>query len=175
MKFVSSSLVLDTVWSPLRTASSRLRFLLWRRVHTAQLAVLSQIYRGTPFLVKRQTTTCSHFISPVLAVPLGLLVKGRHSGEEWRQVSIQNISHPFPVVATCSLIRTLGRLLGDESGLLMSQGAKEKGRWVLCVTWWPPSSRCHSFNDIIMTVSQLPLALSLEVMHTTQAHTHKHT
>lgn len=49
-------------------------------VHTAQLAALSQIYRGTPFLVKRQTTTCSHFISPVLAVPLGPLVKGRHPG-----------------------------------------------------------------------------------------------
>ncbi|KAM7369972.1 hypothetical protein PAMP_011259 [Pampus punctatissimus] len=47
-----------------------------------------EIYRGTRFLVKRQTTTCSHFISPVLAVPLGPLVKNgcttrRTRWQEW--------------------------------------------------------------------------------------------
>lgn len=172
------------MWSPLRTASSRLRFLLWRRIHTAQLAVLSQIYRGTPFLVKRQTTTCSRFISLVLAVPLGLLVKGRHSGEEWRQVSIQNIPHPFPVVATCSHPFPPPRpqshapwadCRGMRVDCYCRRGQRRKGGGYSVLLDGPQVPDVTLFNDIIMTVSRLPLALSLEVMHTAQAHTHKRT
>lgn len=74
-------------------------------VHSALLAVLSQTYRGTPFLVKQQTTTCSHFISPVLAVPLGPLVKGRHPGTPWgMEASFPFKTFPihFLMAATCS-------------------------------------------------------------------------
>lgn len=157
------SFVLDTVWAHRDLRAVGRGSCCEGVVHTAQLAALSQIYRGTPFLVKRQTTTCSHFISPVLAVPLGPLVKGRHPGTPWgMEASFPFKTFPihFLMAATCSTLpppptphpRThltpaweMGRLLGDESGSSLSQGAKEERRWVLCVTRWPPSSRCQSF------------------------------
>lgn len=154
-------------------------------VHTALLAVLSQIYRGTPFLVKWQTTTCSHFISPVLAVPLGPLVKGRHPGTPWGMKAcfpFKTFPIHFLMAATCSSpslyhhhhdhihSHTHHTSLPHEGwadcwGIRVDchchRGQRRKGGGYSMLLDGPQVPDVTLFNDIIMSVSRLPLAFSL--------------
>lgn len=166
------------MWSPSRTGSSRSRFLLWRRIHTAQLAVLA---RSTGELHSSLNDKPPPVLISSLPSSLCLLdcwwradTQVRNGGKfPFKTFPIHFLwSPPVPLLRT-SLPHSHASWAAcgwDGGGVCVDsywcRGQRRNRGGCSVLLDGPQVPDVTFFNGIIMTVSRLPLALSLEVMHT---------